>query len=259
VSAAEVSQEKALRLLEQRLEQVYARQADFYEAEQRRLMGDPESRALDQIEPKLREAFVQYSEERLPYVLKIINLAGFPDSNPKNLPPPDNLRPVPKDQWLKAMDARTKLNSIDRGYSSKVTALLADAERLADADRFALLKKVDDFRRTMEERAMKEAANPLQLAVKPIVLSLSRQPPPTLQAVPPVSVTIPGSPAMPPPPKVDFGDPLSPMGGQRGLLEEELKIWLANHDEVLATKPSKKLPDKTQEFAAWISQLKAGL
>ena len=259
VSATAGQEEQALKALQRRLEAIYARQANFYEAEQRRLLGDPEKQAFEQIRPQLLAAFQKYGHERMPVFLKLISLVGFPDPNPHNNPPPAGLRPVPLANWQQANALRDQLEKMDTAYSQEATALLAQSARLADQKRLELLKKVDAFRRQMMERAVTEAANPLRKSLTSVDLTIGGDAPIQVPATAPVTVTIPGLPAMNPLPKVEFEEDLLSDSARKREIKHDLEIWLGINNLTLAPQPRKGVPDRTSEFSNWRRQQRLGL
>ena len=176
MAAAEASQAAALKRLRQRLTSVYSRQVDAYGEEQLRLLGDPESRALDKFIPDLQTLFKAYAVKRTPLVVKLANEAGFPDTNPKSAPPPDLLSPVGKKFWLDANDTRKQIQALDGEYSRSAVEVLAKVSHLANQERLALLAKVDAYRRQMNDRAVAEAANPFESEQGAQALHLSPEP-----------------------------------------------------------------------------------
>jgi len=259
VAASEGSEEEALRALQRRLEAIYTRQATYFEAEQRQLLGDPEKEEFEKIRPQLLAAFARYGEARMPIVLKLVSLVGFPDPNPKNLAPPESLKPVPLQKWKQANDLRNQLAKLDAGYSEQATALLAESAHLADLQRLTLLQKVDEFRKRMMDRAQQEAANPLRKSLTSVELTIGGDAPIHVPATPPAVVTMPALPAMEPAPKVEFEEDLSSESARKQQIRRELDIWLGIHNLALA--PSKKagVPDRTSEFSNWRRQQRLGL
>jgi hypothetical protein len=257
-AAAEASEAAALKKLRQRLTAVYSRQADFYTEEQRRLLGDPQSRALDKVLPELRSAFQAYADRRTPLVIKLINLSGFPDSNPKSQPPPPRLSPLEKKFWLSANEIRAQIQSLDDGYSKEAAGILAQVQHMANLEQLALLQKIDAFRKQMNDRAIAEAVNPLEGGVRAQILHVSSEPAVVLPPLAERTMTLPAVPALPAPPKVDWNEAQpSPKEG-RMLMERQLSIWLALNHMALASGPGRDIPDKTREFEFWRTQQQAG-
>ena len=250
-------QQQALKQLLRRLQVVYRRQADLYEQEQQRLLGDPDRAQFQKILPELRIAFAAYANNRMPLAARLAFLAGFPDPNPKGDPPPANLRPVPKQRWLAANAVRVQVTALDRQYDAKATALIANAASLAAADRISLLNRVEEYRQQMNDRAMKEAVDPLEGGEAPVTLKLSGSAPVRLPARPPITVTLPGSPAMPPLPQVGSNGTVGV--SNRLMVSRQLEIWLAQSGKTLSERPGRDTPDVTQEFEDWIRQQRAGL
>ncbi len=254
----EASQEQALKRLQKRLQAIYARQADLYAQEQTRLLGDPEQKQLQVILPKLKAAFDAYAVQRTPLFIQLINLAGFPDPNPKGQPPPAGLSPLAKRIWEQANKARTDLAALDAAYSRTAEGLVAEVARLAGQDRLALLHKIEAFRQQMNERAIAEAVNPLQANSTSVVLSIPGRPAVVLPAVPPRTVTLPAVPPAPPLPKVDSQEARLGPAERRKLIERQLSIWLALNNKVLASGPGSRVPDQTQDFQEWRIRQQAG-
>ena len=257
-AAAEASQATALKRLRKRLSAVYSRQADFYAEEQARLLGDPESRALDKLLPDLKRAFQAYAVKRTPLVIKLINLAGFPDVNPKGDPPPATLSPVDKKFWLSANNTRSEIGALDAEYSKTATAILAQVDHLANQDRLALLAKVDAYRRQMNERATLEATNPFENAHRSEALHLAAEPAVVLPPLAVRTMTLPAVPPLPDPPKVDLGEAQPSTSQKRLMLGRQLAIWLALNQRVLAAGPGRGVPDETGNFDHWRQQQQAG-
>jgi hypothetical protein len=256
--AAEASQAAALKKLRQRLAAVYSRQADFYAEEQLRLLGDPESRALNKFLPNLKQLFGAYAALRMPLVIKLSNLAGFPDSNPKGAPAPDLFSPLAKKLWTEANATRKQIGALDDDYSKSATALLAQVGHLANQERLALLGKVDAYRRQMNERAMSESANPFESGEGLQALHLSSEPAVVLPRLAPQKMTLPAVPPLPPAPKVDLGEAQPSMSQKQLLLGKQLAIWLALNQQVLSRAPGKGIPDETGNFDHWRKEQQAG-
>lgn len=265
VAVTEEDQRRQLDSLRRRLEAIYARQTDIYAAEQTRLMGDPELKAFQSVvQPKLRAAFQAYADKRTPLVVRLVNLSGFPDTNPRSLPPPaaivgkNGKTTVNQRFWLEANDVRAQIAALDAEYDKTASELIAEVRRLGAADRLALLKKIQQFRNEMNERAIAEAASPLEAGRPIVTLSIQAEPAVVLPATAPKTLTVPGVPTASPAPKVDSQEARNTPVETRDLLQRQLGIWLALHDRVLARAPERGVPDVTREFESWRRQQQAG-
>jgi hypothetical protein len=258
VRQVEVSQTAALDRLRKKLQTIYARQADLYAEEQARLLGDPDQKQFEAILPRFRAAFEAYAATRQPVYIQLIGLAGFPDSNPRSEPPPPSLSPLAKARWIEANEVRTKLKSLDQGYSATAAGLVAEAGRSANADRLALVKKISRFREEMNDKAIAEASNPLQGETASVVLSLPSRPAVVLPPEPARRVTLPAVPPAASLPKVDSQEASVGPAERRGLIERQLAIWLALNRKVLASGPGKRVPDQTQDFIQWRDRQQVG-
>jgi hypothetical protein len=252
------AQAEALKTIEKRLVRIYQKQIDFFASQQQALLGDPDTVRVQQVMPELRAAFTRYADARLPMAARLAYIAGLPDSNPKNLPPPANIRPVPKQRWLEANDLRKKVETLDANYSNEATRILGEAGRMAAEDRLAVLKKVEDFRRQMMDRALQEAINPLKFKKRDVSVRLKAEPQVTLPDQAGQSVRIEATNTLPPAPQVEFGRSGESETISRELLRRQLAIWAAINRYTVIQSPNASLRDATKDFERWRNQQRVG-
>jgi hypothetical protein len=254
---AREAQEAALETIKKRLIKIYKRQIDLFAAQQKSLAPDSDSLRVQEALPALYAAFQRYATARLPLISRLSYLAGLPDTNPKNAPPPATLRPVPRSRWVEANALRSRIYGLDDSYSNEATDILAKASGLAAVDRFNLLKKVEDFRRQMMDRALQEAAAPIRSRA-PAILRLQAAPSIVLPQVAPESVEIPATPALPASPQVESVRSGESERISKELLRRQLVIWAAINQFSVVPKLSSNVRDATKDFERWRSQQKVG-
>jgi hypothetical protein len=255
---SDAAQAEALRTIKKRLIKIYQKQIDLFAEQQQALLGDPDASSIAQIMPQLHAAFSRYAESRLPLVSRLSYLAGIPDTNPSNAPPRAGLRPVPKAQWLEANGIRAKLKVLDDAYSTEATQILAEAGKLAAKDRLALLQKVENFRREMMDRALKEAINPLQSRTRSATLRLKALPEISLPAQPGRSINLPVTETLPSPPQVEFEKSSESANISKEFLRRQLAIWAAINRYTVVQLPVGNARDATKDFEIWRKQQRVG-
>jgi hypothetical protein len=261
---ASEAQKEALSVIRHRLVKIYQGQIDLFAEKQRRLLVDPESARVKEIMPELQSAFAGYASARMPYIAELTFLSGLPDSNPSNAPPPASLKPVPKQRWLRANALRERIQVLDRAYAEKATDILAKAGRLAAEDRLGVLKKVDEFRAQMMDRALQEAAAPTLNSSASAFLGLNPQPSIVLPKQPSREIKFPATAALPPAPQVEFERSGESERVAKELLRRQLLIWSSIcgfhvvQDRTSTLDHNRHVRDATKDFERWRIQQKVG-
>ena len=247
------NREQALKGLTSALYRAYSREA---EAESRLKQQDQvkQSEAMwNAAFGKISLLLKDHASDRAPLANRLAFLIGFPFRDPKVRPRPENK--VDAKAYDEAVAAWGKLLVEDREFAARVQAMLDQVQAEIDS------KRVDQrvaFTRALNaaaDRSKSEAAQAVSSKLPEFEGSLSGRSdvriPPTpektvsLGPVPPIATTTPRS--------------AQPQTNLRLLLlEQDLKIWLAQNGYVRAKDPSSGR-DRTQEFADWLKARRAGL
>ena len=247
------NREQALKGLTSALYRAYSREA---EAESRLKEQDLVkasegmwNAALNRISALLKE----HAADRMPLANRLAFLIGFPFKDPKDRPRPENK--VDAKDYDEAVAAWEKILADDKEFAKRAQAVLDQVQ--AEVDQKHLEQKVSYTRalNAAADRSRTEAAQAVSSKLPEFVGRLSERSdvsiPPTpertvsLGPVAPIATTTPRS--------------AQPQSNLRLLLlEQDLKIWLAQNGYVLARDPNSGR-DRTQEFADWLKARRAGL
>lgn len=247
------NREQALKGLTSALYRAYSREA---EAESRLKEQDfiKASEAMWNVAfGKISLLLQDHASDRAPIANRLAFLIGFPFRNPKDRPRPENKTDAKA--YDEAVAAWQKLLAEDKDFAAKAQAILEQVQAELES------KRVDQkvaFTRALNaaaDRSQAEARQAVSSKLPEFVGSLSERSdvriPPTpektvsLGPVPPIATTTPRS--------------YQPRTNLRLLLlEQDLKIWLAQNGYVRARDPNSGR-DRTQEFADWLKARRAGL
>ncbi|RYG27240.1 hypothetical protein EON82_00130 [bacterium] len=241
----EAAQEASLAALRRRLSAVYRREADRFARSQMRALGDPYMKALESLYPAYRKKFEAYAEKRSYPAAKLAYAVGPRDPNPKDLPAPEGSTPLVKFFYAEASKARKELRELDAEFDEVVLDLLANIQDIGDDARAATFAAIEANRDALNRQALAEATLPLGTRSREAIrLTLAKKGIATVPAVAARSVSVPSTPALPAPPRVE--SPKALVDARTRLLGEA-RIWASLNGYRLDPKGR----DATEEFARW--------
>ncbi len=254
-ASIERQQQRARQQLEKRLRAVYADQVRQFELAVQRELAGGRPAGFETANRRIRERFERYADQRAPVAARLYDIVGFPDPNPNNEPPKQELGAVSRRLYEEAAEKRRELAAIEADYQRDKAAILKEAEDALSEKEAAALTRVRELADRLERQAVDEANAAVRTSVRDLGLQLTDPQPLALPATPDRTVTLPAAPAFPPPPKVPSGQIPSGRADQRQRMERELKIWLG----VNRYRLDPKARDATAEFQRWRESHRAGL
>jgi len=247
------NREQALKGLTSALYRAYSREAEAESRLREQDLTKASEAMWDAAFGKISALLKEHAGDRAPLANRLAFLIGFPFRNPKDRPRPENK--VDAKAYDEAVVAWQKLLAEDREFAARVQAILEQVQAGVDD------KKVDQrvaFTRALNaaaDRSRSEANQAVSSKLPEFVGTLSER----------ADVRIPSTPektvSLGPVPPIATTTPRStqPQTNLRLLLlEQDLKIWLAQNGYVRAKDPSSGR-DRTQEFADWLKARRAGL
>ena len=247
-------QEETRRRLEKGLTQLYARLARRFELKELAALSDRERKRYDDVNANIRLVFEQYAADRLPRVTRLAFLAGFPDPNPKSVPPETPLGNLSQKKFEEAKSLRTEIALLDESFEATVRALLDEIDNQNSMDRTDSRLKIELNADDLRRRAEIEAAEQVNRARQSLHLELAggqtiRMPALAARTITPVRM-----PAPDPAPKVDSALDANAAIWQQKMLAGQVRIWAAlNRYDV---RPGGR--NATAEFIKWNSENQAG-
>ncbi len=247
------NREQALRGLTSALYRAYSREA---EAESRLKEQDllKSSEAMwNAAFGKIGALLQEHASERSPLASRLAFLIGFPFRNPNERPRPENK--IDAKEYDEALAAWQKLLAEDKEFAAKVQAVLEQVE--ADVASKRVEQKIA-FTRALNaaaDRSSAEAGQAVSSKLPEFVGTLSERTDVRIPPTPEKTVSLgPVAPISTAPPRS-----AQPQTNLRLLLlEQDLRIWLAQNGYVRAKSPNSGR-DRTQEFADWLKARRAGL
>jgi len=247
-------QEETRRKLEKGLTQLYARLARRFELKELAALSDRERKRYNDVNANIRLVFEQYAADRLPRVTRLAFLAGFPDPNPKSVPPEAPLGNLSQKKFDEAKALRSEISLLDENFELTVKALLDEIDNQNAMDRTDSRLKIELNADDLRRRAETEAADQVNRARQSLHLELAggqtiRMPPLAAR-----TITPPVLPAPDPAPKVDSALDANAGRYQQELLAGQVRIWAAlNRYEIRSG-----ARDATAEFIKWNAENQAG-
>lgn len=241
--------------LEERLRQTYQTEVRQFQLAQERAQAQAELAQYAQANATIRQEFEAYGRKRGPLLADLTVLVGFPDPNPKSMPPSTPMGNVTRQQFDKAKALREQIHQLDADFDARVRAILGDVVAATEQERAALADRVKLFEDQMNQRAAAEASAQVREAVRSLHLQLARRTDVTVPAVSPRSVELPAQPALRPAPQVRSEGVLQSDADRKQLLRHQLRIWLGLNRYVLARDGR----DVTEDFERWRKTIGAGL
>ena len=247
------NREQALKGLTSALYRAYSREAEAESRLKEQDLVKASETMWNAAFGRISELLKDHAGARAPLANRLAFLIGFPFRNPKERPRPENK--VDAKAYDEAVAAWEKILAEDKVFAARVQAILEQVQAEVDS------KKVDQkvaFTRALNaaaDRSRAEANQAVASKLPEFVGTLSERTdvriPPTpektvsLGPVPPIATAAPRS--------------AQPQTNLRLLLlEQDLKIWLAQNGYVRA-KDANSGRDRTQEFADWLKARRAGL
>jgi hypothetical protein len=240
-------QDETQRRLEKSLRMLYDRLARRFELTELDGLSEREQRRFKEMNETIRAIFEQYAADRMPRVLRLAFLVGFPDPNPQSVPPKEPMGTVSQAKFDEAKSLRAAISELDRNFNATVLALAATIESDNTADRTDTRLKIELNADELRQRAVNEAAQQIIRARRSLSLELAGSQRIRLPAVPGRTVNPPVIAAPMPPPKVDSRLEIEADRWARREVEGQLRIWAALNRYELGNGGR----DATNEFIQW--------
>jgi hypothetical protein len=241
--------------LETRLRDFYRGAARQFQLEQERTQSEAERRQYERANDLIREEFERLAAERAPLLARLAVLAGFPDPNPRSVPPETPLGNVSQQRFDEAKKLREELRRLDASFDELVETILGAVEDVSALDRAATRVKIELYKAELDRRAEREAREEVQQAVRTLQLRLADSAKIVLPAVPERRVELAAQKPLSPAPLVRSEGVLQGKADRRQLLEHQLRIWLGLNRYALADRGR----DVTEDFQRWRTANRAGL
>ena len=249
-------QQRSTRLqLERQLRRFYAREARRFEIEQMRALSEREQILILQASEEIRAEFERYANKRMPLLARLTVLAGFPDTNPKSVPPERPMGNVTQARFDEAKSIREEMKKLDDDFDEFAAMVIDRISGETALDRSDTLVKVELFRNELNERAEREAQEQVQAAVRELNLELTESERIVLPEVKSQQFELGTRGPVAPAPEVEIDPRLDGVEARRQRLEGKLRIWLGLNRYTL--KPGTR--DVTKEFIEWLQTEPAGL
>lgn len=245
------AQADLLKKLQEQLQAAYAREAERFALQERRRFGFPERKGADAVMADLRASFDKLVKKQLPSTLQVALRVGWPDLEPTGFDQaPADASDFVKLRQSELVALRQAIQSHEKVWAKEVAALLAKAKDLAEKERATLNSQLQAYASEMNERALREALDPLAEPRKPIRFLVTDRYSVDVPRVP--GLVAPEFPAVEKPPEmVNSPDARQPGPTWNTIVRKQLDIWLAVKNYRLV---SAKLGgrDATKEFSEWI-------
>jgi len=240
-------QDETQRRLEKSLTMLYDRLARRFELTELDGLTEREQRRFKEVNETIRAIFEQYAADRMPRVLRLTFLVGFPDPNPQSTLPKEPMGMVSQAKFDEAKSLRTAISDLDRNFDATVMALVSAIENDNTVDRTDTRLKIELNADELRRRAVTEAAQQIRRARRSLNLELAGSQRIRLPAVPGRTVNPPVVAAPIAPPKVDSRLEKEAGRWTRQEVEGQIRIWAAlNRYEV-----GSDGRDATNEFIQW--------
>jgi hypothetical protein len=213
------------------------------------------SQLTDEFSAQLKGLFARFAEQRLPKVIELSNLVGYPDPNPTSTPPRRPVTPYAQHQLDEAKRVRGELAAIDHDFEQEKNILLNQLKLDSEMDRANLETEIKDYQAELDRRAARLAAEEVPTNAKALGLRLVHPEALVVSAIPARKLAIPGEPPLATAPQVPSEQIPRGFAERLRLIRQELAIWLALN----RCRESPAGRDATQEFQKWREKYKAGL
>ena len=249
----EQSRAQAVKELTTLLGERYVREAERIGADRIRSLEPAKQKAYETAQAAIRSEFESYADKRGYDVAQLTSLVGFPDPNPKSLPPTSPVPAFVQKRLDQAAQLRKNINALDDNYQAKVKSILENSSKeyqtsLTEASLQLEQDRAAAFRRAEEEATAQIAKS--YASFKPLVMGSSRV---NLPGEPAQSVTLPAVPGPMAAPNVR-DRPLT-QGQRKTILHDQLQMWLAINNYDLASSPD-GVPNVTPDFIRWRKERK---
>lgn len=196
----------------------------------------------------IRAIFEAYAEKRSVLIARLAAIVGFPDPNPRSLPPRRQVDAPAQKLLDEAASLREQINQVDREYEADVERTLASVEEKYQIDLTNLQASLEQERADALARAEKQAEAEARESFEALRPAMIQPQEISLPGAPARSQTLPAVPAAPDPPQV-VGEALGPER-RRKLIEAQLDVWAAARGYIIS-KSEGGARNATREFIQW--------
>jgi len=247
------NRKKAIEELGDLLSQRYLREAERADRERLKALEPVKRAAIEKARQEALAEFQAYADKRGQALAQLTSLVGFPDPNPRSLPPSPTTPPFLQKRLADAASYRKQIAELDANYASRVDQLMADAAKEYNVNLTLEQAQFDEDRQDAIARASAEAITEAAKAYKsiaPLVMGATKVNLPGQAAQ---SVTLPAvaAPIVAPPVREKTLTPQQ----RRSILQSQLKMWLALNGYEQA-KSADGAKDMTSEFVKWRQERK---
>lgn len=240
---------RARRGVESRLLRTYLREVSRFRVAETDALAEFDVEARAEGESEVRAAFFEHAQQRGPVVARLAMLLGFPFSDPRPIPLPEETILGARRRLVEAKERYDELGRMDAEYQNRVASILTrvqaqTAERRAEIE-LAVAERTD----AAASRAQTDAARVFAESGADYTASLAERPDVTFAALPSRSQTLPGG-------TPTTSAPVLPGGTLAGRqtagseAQHDLRIWLGIRGFQLADR-SAGVRDRTKEFLEW--------
>jgi len=247
------NRKEAIDELSKLLSQRYIREVERAGKERILALQPAKQAAYNKAQEEARAEFETYADQRGILVARLTSLVGFPDPNPKSLPPPTAVPEFVQARLTEAVDLRKKIAALDANYTNRISELLAEASKQYNVNLAFEQAQINEDRQDAIARATNEAMTEAAKSYKQLAPLIMGATTVSLPGEPAQSETLPAVPAPIAAPSVRERA-LSPEQ-RRAILKSQLDMWIALNGYQLASTPD-GAADKTADFVKWRQEKK---
>ena len=249
----EQNRKKAVDELTALLTRRYVREAERAGEKNVRDLDPKRKAAYDAARDAVHQEFLGYATQRSPLISHLVSIVGFPDPNPKSLPPPDSTPQYALPRLAQAADLRKQIATLDADYRTKVRSIFAKVESDYNVDLVLIQNQIETDRAAAMKRAESEAvteAAKTYASMRPIIMG-------------PAEVNLPGQPSQslelpavsPPMAAPNVRERTLTADQKRSILQSQLQMWAKLNGYELAKTPE-GAKDMTADFVKWRQERK---